>query len=95
VIRHVVLVELTKDATGEQVERVRAELIALDCPGRLAFSMGADLGLRPGNMDLAWVADFADTLAYQAYDNDPEHVRIRRDLVAPIAARLERCQFEI
>jgi hypothetical protein len=95
VIRHIVLMELSPDATSEQIDRIHSELAALNSPGRVAFVMGPDLGLRAGNMDLALVADFADAAAFQAYDTDAEHVRIRRDLIAPIASRFERCQFEI
>jgi hypothetical protein len=57
--------------------------------------MGTDLGLRPGNLDLALVADFESVEAFTAYDQDEEHGRIRRDLVAPVTDRIERCQFEI
>ncbi len=94
-IRHILMVRLTASATSQQLERIGAELAALTCPGRTAFTMGPDLGLRDGNMDLAMVADFTDIGAYQAYDTDPEHTRIRRDLIVPIAERLERCQIEL
>lgn len=94
-LRHIVLFQLTDSATVEQVDDIRAQLAALAFPGRTSFTMGADLGLRPGNFDLALVADFTDIDAYRAYDADPEHDRIRRELIAPIAARIERCQFEV
>ena len=93
-IRHVVTFRLTTTATAEAVERIRAELAGLTCPGRIAFTMGPDLGLRPGNLDVAQVADFVDLEAYQAYDADAEHDRIRRELIAPVSERIERCQFE-
>src|SRR5579875_3927865 len=57
--------------------------------------MGMDAGLRDGNMDVAIVGDFEDEDAYRAYDADPEHNRIRRELLAPIAERVERCQYRI
>lgn len=94
-LRHVVLFQLNESASPERVEAIRAALGRLDCPGRMAFTMGADLGLRDGNMGLALVADFVDADAYRAYDTDADHDRIRRELIAPIAERLERCQFEI
>jgi hypothetical protein len=94
-IRHVILVGVNSTATPERLARLRSELAALDCPGRTAFSMGPDLGLAPGNLDLAMVADFEDREAFEAYNRDPEHDRIRRELIAPIAERVERCQFEI
>jgi hypothetical protein len=95
VIRHVVLFRLNASATAERVEQICSELAGLTCPGRTAFTMGTDLGLRPGNLDLALVADFESVEAFTAYDQDEEHGRIRRDLVAPVTDRIERCQFEI
>ncbi len=94
-IRHIVLIRLNESATPAGVERIRAELAGLTCAGRTSFTMGPDLGLRPGNMDVAIVADFEDAAAYAAYDCDPDHDRVRRELIAPVAERLERCQFEI
>jgi hypothetical protein len=94
-IRHIVALRLNGSATPERVARIRSELAALDVPGRVAFTMGPDLGLRAGNLDLALVADFDDVESYRAYDADPEHDRIRRELIAPIAERVERCQFEL
>ncbi|MDP9075150.1 MAG: Dabb family protein [Actinomycetota bacterium] len=94
-IRHVLLVRCNRDATPERIDEIRARLAGLDCPGRTRFTMGTDLGLRPGNMDFAMVADFADVEAFAAYERDAEHDVIRRELVAPIAERSERCQFEL
>jgi hypothetical protein len=94
-IRHVVLFQFADRATPEQLEEIRARLAQLDAPGRTAFAMGPDLGLRDGNMQVAMVADFTDVEAYQAYDADADHGWIRSHLIAPIAERLERCQFEV
>ena len=46
-------------------------------------------------MSFAAIFDFEDELAYRAYDLDEEHTRIRRELLAPIAERAERCQYRI
>ncbi len=94
-LRHVVLLRLNDSATPEQVAHICAELAGLKCLGPAGFTVGPDLGLRPGNMDLAVVADFDSVEAFTAYDHDPEHDRIRRELIAPITERIERCQFEV
>ena len=94
-IRHVVLLQLNSGATAEKIAVIASELAAIDFPGRIGFTMGSDLGLRPGNMDVAIEADFASREAYAAYDVYPEHDRIRRELIAPITQRIERCQYEI
>jgi hypothetical protein len=57
--------------------------------------MGPDLGLRAGNLGMGLVADFVDEAAFRAYDADPEHDRIRREMIAPVVSRLERCQFQL
>jgi hypothetical protein len=95
VIRHIVLLRLNDSATTAQVDDIKAQLLALPGPGRIAYTMGPDLGLRGDNMDVAIVGDFEDVDAYMAYDRDPEHDRIRRELIAPIVSHIERCQFEI
>ena len=59
------------------------------------LSVGTDAGLREGNLDLVIVVDLDDEAAYKAYDEDAEHNRIRRDLVAPIAERVERIQYRV
>jgi Stress responsive A/B Barrel Domain len=95
VIRHIVLIQLNDTATPEAVEGIHDALTALVAPGRTSFTMGADLGLRPGNMDVAIVADFEDAEAFGAYDRDAAHDQIRRKMIAPVSSRLERCQFQI
>jgi len=93
-IRHIVLIRCTGPVTDEQVGTIRSALATCPAPGRTGFWMGPDLGLRDANMDLAIVADFEDENAFRAYDRDnPEHDRIRRDLIGPIAEGFERCQF--
>jgi len=94
-IRHIVLIRLNQAATPEAVQQIHAALHALDAPGRTSFTMGPDLGLLPGNMDVAIVTDFTDAEAFGAYDTDPAHNRIRQEMIGPVAERLERCQFEL
>lgn len=94
-IRHLVLMKLRDGVSDERFEEVRAALDALRFERRLAFTMSRDAGLREGNMDAALIADFPDEQAYRDYDADPEHDRVRRELLAPIVERMERCQLVI
>jgi hypothetical protein len=94
-IRHVILIKFRPETTREQVDALIAAMHALEMPGLRDFSVGADLGLREGNMSYAGVFDFEDEDAWRAYDRDEEHNRIRRELVAPIAERIERCQIRL
>jgi hypothetical protein len=95
VVRNVVLISLQPGATDEQVDRVVTAFQALPVDGLVSMTIGRDAGLRDGNVDLALVSDFDDEASYRAYDADEEHNRIRRELVAPIATRVDRCQFRL
>jgi|SRR5579862_104829 len=92
-VRNVVLIRCKPGTTREQIAGIEAALLAIDFPERTNFSMGEDLGLRDGNMSLAILADFSDEDAYRRFDADEEHNRVRRELIAPIALGIERCQY--
>jgi Stress responsive A/B Barrel Domain len=94
VVRNVVLVELKPGCDPTEVKAIQDGLRTLDCPGTLSYTIGNDLGLREGNWSFAIVADFTDAEAYRAYDADVEHNRLRA-LLAPLAARVARAQFEV
>lgn len=94
-IRNVVVARLRPEATREDVERGLAAMKALQIDGLLDMKVGQDAGLREGNWDLAITADFADVAAYQRYDADEEHNRIRREIFAVICAEIVRIQFEV
>lgn len=94
-IRNVVLFKAKPGTEPAALERVADAMLSLQVPGMLNLTAGPDAGLREGNFDFAIVADFEDEAAYRAYDEDPEHNRIRRELVAPVAAAVERCQYRV
>lgn len=94
-IRHVALAKLKPDVDGDQVDAMIAALRGIRTPGMISITVGHDLGLREGNWDVALVTDLEDEASYQAYDTDPEHNRIRREVVAPLVERIERCQYEV
>lgn len=94
-IRNVVVFKIKPGTSDADIDRVCDALLGLQVPGLLNLSIGRDAGLREGNLDIALVSDLADEEAYRAYDNDPEHNRIRRELVAPIAERVERVQYRL
>lgn len=94
-IRNVVLIKLKEGTPPAQVDAFIEAIGKLDIDGMRRNMVGRDLGLRDGNYELAVVNDFEDEEAYRAYDADPEHNRIRRELGAVIAERTERCQFTL
>ena len=79
----------------DQIHAVERAMKALRFEGCGRWEMVQDLGLREGNLPYAFVSEFEDEAAYRAYDTDAEHNRIRRELLAPIAERIERFQYEV
>ncbi len=94
-VRNLVMVWLKDGVDDASVDRVVNSLLGLQTPGLISITCGRDAGLRAGNAAIGLVADLEDEAAYRAYDEDPEHNRIRRELVAPIAERVERVQYRI
>jgi Stress responsive A/B Barrel Domain len=95
VIRNLVLAKLKPGITDDKVDRLVNELQGMQIPGMINLTVARDAGLREGNLDLVVVTDLDDEDAYRRYDQDPEHNRIRRDLVAPIVERVERIQYRV
>lgn len=93
-IRNVVMVKLRPDHDPAEVESLHHGFRSLNCPGTLAYTLGSDAGLRPDNWSFAIVADFVDEASYRAYDEDPEHNRLR-SLLAPMAETVARVQFRL
>lgn len=57
-------------------------------------SSGTDLGLNPGNSDVAIVAEFADASAWRAYLEAPAHVSFVEDHVTPLCASWGAIQLD-
>jgi hypothetical protein len=92
-IRNVTTARLRADADPALVVRAVAEIQTLEIEGMGSIVAGVDLGLKPGNWNLAITADFVDEAAYLRYDTDDEHNRMRRELFAPICEDMARAQF--
>ncbi|GAA1884712.1 Dabb family protein [Lapillicoccus jejuensis] len=93
-IRNVVLVRLRDGVDPSWAAHWRERVAGLDLPGTVAYTQGADLGLRDGTWSFALVADVVDEEAYRRYDLDEEHNRLRDEL-APWAQDVARVQFEL
>jgi hypothetical protein len=76
------------------IAEAQQAFLDLNCPGTLSYVIGDDLGLREGNWSFAIVADFTDTEAYRAYDQDSVHNHARAGLI-PLTEQIARVQFEI
>ena len=94
-IRNVVLFGVKDGTQPEQLAAIEHAMQAIRFDGCLRWELVRDLRLREGNLPYAFIAEFADEAAYRAYDAHAEHNRIRRELLAPIAERIERFQYEV
>jgi hypothetical protein len=94
-LHHTVLLRFVDDATDEQRVAVRDALRAR--PATIdtvrSYRVGDDLGETDGNFDLAIVATFDDDAGYATYRDHPDHVRVVRDLIRPVAAARAAVQF--
>lgn len=94
-IRSVVLFDVKEGTRPDQIDAIVRAMKAIRFEGCRRWELVRDLRLREGNMPYAFVSEFDDAAAYRAYDTDAEHNRIRRELLAPIAEKVERFQYEV
>jgi len=92
--RHIALFRWTDDATPAAVARITAELqaCAAAVPAVRGYTCGPDLVAAQGlarvedRYDYGVVADFDDLDGWAIYDADPEHSRVRAELIRPLLA---------
>ena len=93
-IRHIAVFAL-KD--GVDVSKITAavELLRDSVPGFTSIAFGPDAGLKAGNGGYGVAFDFPSEAAYQKWDTDAEHDRIRRELIFPLVSGISRVQFRL
>ena len=96
-LRHVVCLTWSDDATPEAVAAVHAALAEL--PGAIddirGYRFGSDAGLGPANADFAVVADFDDADGWRRYMEHPAHQAVLADRIRPILKSRVAVQFPI
>lgn len=95
-ITHVVTFRWKPGTTAEQIEAVATALATLPdlVPSIDTYAFGTDLGLGgAGNMDFGIVATFDSVEAWTAYNDDPEHSRVRSEIILPCVADRAAVQF--
>ena len=93
-IRHLAVLAL-KDGVDRAKIAAAMELLKDRVPGFTGATYGEDAGLKAGNGGFGVCFDFPDEAAYQKWDKDPEHERIRRELIFPFVTGISRVQFRI
>jgi hypothetical protein len=95
VIRSILLIKFTPDATDAQIDAFGAALGALPFERRRHFEFHRDIRLTDDAMDAAVIADFDDEEAYRAWVADPGHHEVRTRFLDPIRAQRDRILFRI
>lgn len=95
-ITHIWSMTFTPETTAEQRAAFLEAMAALPhrIDGVAAFRSGTDLGLNPGNSDVAIVAEFSDADAWRAYLEAPAHVAFVEDHVTPLCASWNAIQLD-
>jgi heme-degrading monooxygenase HmoA len=85
-LTHIWSMSFTTETTPEQRTAFITAMAELPTKidGVESFRSGTDLGLNPGNYDVAIVAEFADEDAWKAYIEAPAHVAFVNDHVTPL-----------
>jgi hypothetical protein len=101
--RHVVLFKWKPGTSVDTVAAVAAGLSACAAalPVARSYTCGPDVqaaGSQAGSeerYDFGVVADFDDEAGWRVYDKDPEHNRLRAELIRPLIAERATIQFEV
>ena len=93
--RHVILFRWKPGTTAAQIAAAHDGLATL--PDRLpqirGWSAGPDEGALPQHADYVIVADFADRAGYLSYRDDPYHLAVIDEVMAPIIEDFVRLQY--
>lgn len=94
--RHVALFRWVPGTTDAQVDAVRTALHQLPAaiPELRNYRVGPDAGLADGNWHFAVVADFDTVDSWRAYMVNPEHDRVRTEVLLPLVAERAGVQYE-
>lgn len=96
-IRHVLLICFKPDTDAATKAAVKAAFEKL--PGLIggvkSYSVGLDLGLLPGNADLAVVAEFATEADFLAYSQHAAHAEVIYPVCGQVMASYSTAQYRV
>ncbi len=95
-ITHVVSFRWKPETTPNQIDVIRAGLSTMPnlVPMIRTYRYGSDVAGSETNMDFAIVATFDSMDDWRAYDEHPEHVRLRSEVIRLWIAERAAVQFE-
>jgi hypothetical protein len=96
-LRHVVLFRFAPETTPDQVAALSEGLsgLPLKIAEIRAYRHGPDAGISATSWDYALIADFDSAEKFQAYRDHPDHVRVIREIIDPMAAERVSVQLTI
>lgn len=94
-IRSILLIKFTPEATDAQIEAFGQALAAVPFERRRHFEFHRDIRLTDDAMDATVIADFDDEDAYRAWVADPGHHEVRSKFLDPIRAQRDRILYRI
>ncbi|MFV2198557.1 Dabb family protein [Nocardiopsis sp. LOL_012] len=96
-IRHVLLLKWTEEATGDQREAALRGFDELggSVPQIRSLTARPDTGLAGGNADLLVTMDFDDADGWRAYQAHPAHQALIDTVLRPILAGREAIQVAL
>lgn len=96
-VRQIVLIRWTGDATDSDKQAVRDALLGLKDEIETVRDMrlGSDLRIREDNFDFAVSADFDDQEGYMTYRNHPAHIKVVEELIRPAMAERAGAVFAV
>ena len=92
-IRSILLLKFTPEATGAQIDAFASALAGVPFERRRHFEFHRDARLTDDAMDAVIIAYFDDEDAYRAWVDDPGHHKVRSEFLDPIRVRRERILF--
>lgn len=94
-LRHVVMMQLTAEATDEDAAAIVAGLETLPAlvPEIRSYSVGRDAGLAEGNFDIVVVGDFDDEAGFAAYGANADHIAVITERIRPFMANRTAVQY--
>lgn len=94
---HLVTFTWRPGVTNDDVVAINEALSSLpgQIPELLLYRFGPDLGLRDNNADYAVVGVLENPESLPAYLDNPEHLRILEELIAPLIATRQAVQIEL
>ena len=96
-LRHVVMLQLSAEATDADVDALVDGLAGLPAviPEIRSYSIGRDAGIAEGNFDVVVIGEFDDADGYHAYSANADHQAVIAERIKPFLQARTAVQYLI